>query len=203
MRNTSQPLRCGRRESVWCGRSRCTLASECSPALVILMKHTCLSACLLLSWATIDTGASQVTNTVRSLLDEVGHAEQKWKASKTDAYQFRVEPACNGLIPQTPPGVPRGMLFRVSQGKSTFVRSDKVVESLPPDLVQYSTVERLFTFIRTWASGGARVTLRFDQELGYPTAVCVDPATGIALAVDDEVGFVVKEFKLLPAIGDR
>jgi hypothetical protein len=135
------------------------------------------------------------------VLSELEQAETKWQKGKTVAYEFRVEYACNALIPVTPPDAPRGMLFRVTDGKSTFLRSDVSAEAVHPDLVPYSTVEHLFAFIRKAASRPAQITVRYDDALGYPTRVCVDPIYERGVVADDEYGFAVTHFEALSKNG--
>src|SRR5690349_21624290 len=77
------------------------------------------------------------------LLDELVRAEAKWQASKIVDYEFRFEYACNGMIPPPPPDTPRGMLIRVKDGESTYVRPGAAPVPVAAELVQYSTVEKL------------------------------------------------------------
>lgn len=163
------------------------------------MRHTRFVLCLLVGLASVGTGASQdPASAPPEPLDQLAPAEAKWQAGRTDAYEFRVQYVCNGLIPPTPPGVQPGMLFRVKGGESTFLRSDVVAEPVAPDLVRYSKVERLFAFIR--AAGARRpskMDVQYDQARGYPTRLCVDPAASVA---DDEFGFLVTDFKVPPKV---
>jgi Family of unknown function (DUF6174) len=63
---------------------------------------------------------------------------------------------------------------------------------------QYSTVERLFEFIRKeWTGRPSNLDVQYDPARGYPTRVCVDPVLHI---FDDEFGFVVSDFKVLSSI---
>jgi hypothetical protein len=87
-------------------------------------------------------------------LDELARAEAKWQASKTDAYEFRFQYACNGVIPPPLPDVPPAILIRVKDGKSTYLEAPGAVPvPVAGELVQYSTIEKLFAFIRkAWAA---------------------------------------------------
>jgi len=63
------------------------------------------------------------------------------------------------------------------------------------DLIQYSTVEKLFAVIRqAWTSRPSRMEVQYDQARGFPIRVCVDPAASTS---DDEFGFVITDFKVL------
>jgi len=144
-------------------------------------------------------------------LEELARAEAKWRASRTEAYEFRFQYACNGLIAPTPAGVQPGFLFRVKNEASAYLETPGAVPvPVAADLVQYSTVEKLFAFIRkAWAahpSGrqtGDLVAIDFAQFLmdvqydparGYPTRLCVDPDARIS---DNEFGFLITDFKVL------
>lgn len=62
-------------------------------------------------------------------------------------------------------------------------------------MAQFNTVEKQFAFIRTaWDSKPSRVEVQYDQQRGYPIRVCVDPG----LASDDEFGFLLTDFEVLP-----
>ena len=136
-----------------------------------------------------------VGNAAREPLDELKRAEAKWQASRTSPYQFKFQYACNGLIPPTPPGVQRGFVFRVNDEESRLLRTDGDAEPVAPDLVQYSSVERLFGFIRAaWGRHPSKMDVAYDPVRGYPTRVCVDPAANVS---DDEFGFLVTDFKVL------
>jgi uncharacterized protein DUF6174 len=135
------------------------------------------------------------TSAPANVLDELDRAEATWQASKIEAYEFRFHYACNGLIPPTPPQVPRGMLIRFKDGKSTYVRPGADPVPVSMELVQYSTVEKLFAFIRkAWTSGPVRMQVQYDQARGFPISVCLDPAAAVS---DDEFGFLITDFRAL------
>jgi hypothetical protein len=148
-------------------------------------------------------------------LDELARAEAKWQASKTDAYEFRFQYACNGVIPPPLPDVPPAILIRVKDGKSTYLEAPGAVPvPVAGELVQYSTIEKLFAFIRkAWAARPPdpepgdrmrfnfplfRIAVRCDQTRGYPTRLCVDPNT---LVSDNDFGFLITDFKVLSNAG--
>jgi hypothetical protein len=155
-------------------------------------------------------GAQQTVNALAEPLEELARAEARWFASKTEAYEYRFQYACNGLIAPTPAGVQRGFLFRVKDRESTYLKSrGEVPVAVAAELVQYSTVEKLFAFIRkVWATrpsdpqaGDLRgifpkflMDVQYEPARGYPTRLCVDPDARIS---DDEFGFLVTDFKVL------
>jgi len=128
------------------------------------------------------------------LLDELVRAEERWQASKIKGYEFRFQYACNGLIHIPPPDVPRGMLIRVKDGESMYLRPGAGPVPVAAELVQYATVEKLFAFIRqAWTSRPVHMEVQYDQTRGFPIRVCVDPAT----VSDDEFGFLITDFSVL------
>jgi len=60
---------------------------------------------------------------------------------------------------------------------------------------KYDTVEKQFQFVRTaWNSKPVGMKVEYDQRLGHPIRVCVDPSR----VTDDEFGFVVTDFRAIP-----
>ena len=101
--------------------------------------HTPRGGC---SWI---AGAQQTVSASAEPLEELARAEARWFASKTEAYEYRFQYACNGLIAPTPAGVQPGFLFRVKDRESTYLKSrGEVPVAVAAELVQYSTVEKLF-----------------------------------------------------------
>src|SRR4051812_45596696 len=151
---------------------------------------------LVIGLALVRTGASQVQNSAApEPVEQLARAESRWLANKPDAYEFRFEYACNGLIPPQPnPPLPGAQpwTFQVKGGQSTLVAD--VTATVRAKMEQYETVEKQFAFIRTaWESRPHALSVTYDQRLGYPTRVCVDPA----LTVDDEFGFVITDFRVM------
>jgi hypothetical protein len=176
------------------------------------MNHARVALCLLMGFGFVSTAASQEpASAPPELLDQLVRAEAKWQASKTEAYEFRFQYACNGLIPPPPPDVQPGRLIRVKDGEITYLETPGAVPvPVAADLVQYSTIEKLFAFIRkAWAArpsdpqpGDLRqifprflMDVQYDPARGYPTRLCVDPSG--PLLSDDEFGFLVTDFKVL------
>jgi len=89
---------------------------------------------------------------------------KRWQASKIKGYEFRFQYACNGLIHIPPPDVPRGMLIRVKDGESMYLRPGAGPVPVAAELVQYATVEKLFAFIRqAWTSRPVHMEVQYDQ----------------------------------------
>jgi hypothetical protein len=154
------------------------------------MKHrgTLIRLCCLLSSTLVGVGAAQrAGGAPPEYLQQLASAEARWAANKPEAYEFRVQPACNGLIPPNPPQF-RPPLIRVSAGQSTM-DADRT-----SPMAKYDTVEKQFAFIRTaWDSKPLRVEVQYDQRRGYPIRVCVDPG----LPTDDEFGFLLTDFRVV------
>jgi hypothetical protein len=175
------------------------------------MKRARIALCVLMCLGAVSTrGAQTPVIAPAEASEELARAEAKWLGSKTEAYEFRFQYACNGLIAPPPPDIPPGMLIRVKDGESTFLRPGVVPVPVAAELVQYSTVEKLFAFIRkVWAArpsgpqAGDLVGINFPQFLmdvqydparRYPTRLCVDPDARIS---DNEFGFLITDFKVL------
>jgi hypothetical protein len=143
------------------------------------------------------TAASAVASQVQSgapgdQLQQLTRAEAIWLASKPEAYEFRFEYACHGLI-EVPPGGLQPLLFRIKGGETTFP-SDPVAH-VPNHLQRYATVEKQFALIRKALDNRPyRLEAQYDPHLGCPTRLCVDPVMEIA---DDEYGFLITDFKVL------
>ena len=158
------------------------------------MRRASIGVILVIGLAFVRTGASQVQNSAPpEQLEQLARAESRWLANKPDVYEFRFEYACNGLIPPQPnPPLPGAQpwMFQVKSGQSTLVAD--VTATVRAKMEQYETVEKQFAFIRTaWKGRPHAVSVTYDQRLGYPTRVCVDPT----LAADDEFGFVITDFR--------
>jgi len=160
------------------------------------MKRTLFGFFLLIILDWMGTRASQERPSSPSLLEDLARAEAKWKASKIEAYEFRFQYACNGLIRyDVLDRWPGRLRFRVADGESRLWGPNITNARVTGDGVQYSTVEQMFEFIRTaWTSGPARLEARYDEAHGYPTRVCIDPAAHIT---DDEYGFVTSDFTVI------
>jgi hypothetical protein len=96
------------------------------------------------------------------------------------------------MVPPPPPDAPP-ILFQVADGKSALLRPGPV--PVPAELAQYSTVEKLFAFIRkAWTNLLFRVDAQYDQARGYPIHVCIYPKENVT---DIDFGFVIKDFNVL------
>jgi hypothetical protein len=141
--------------------------------------------CWVLVWPLVDTQG--IAGVPPDTLQQLASAEARWATTKPAAYEFRVEAACNGLIPPRPPGY-EPPLMRVRAARNTTEIDPSAWSA------KYDTVEKQFAFIRTaWNSKPVGMNVEYDQRLGHPIRVCVDPT----LVTDDEFGFVVTDFKVL------
>jgi Family of unknown function (DUF6174) len=119
---------------------------------------------------------------------QLSRAQLVWSAAKLNAYEFALRFTC-GTCPPVPPGI-SPTAFVVRGGRSSL----KGAVAVPQHLENYSTIEKLFEFIRTaLAREPLRVEIEYDQKLGYPRRVYIDPSR----ASDDEHAFVVEDFTIL------
>ena len=162
------------------------------------MRHACFALAVLIVVGPISLRGSQHSAGAQpNVLEELLHAETRWRANKVEVYEFRFQYACNGLIPPPPPGT-AFIVFRIKDGRSAYLRPGADPVPVPAEWAQYSTVEKLFAFIRkAWTSRPIHMDAQYDQARGYPIRVCVDPS-GVS---DDEFGFVISDFSVLSNAG--
>jgi uncharacterized protein DUF6174 len=176
------------------------------------VKHARVALGLLMCMGAVGIRGSQFpAGASAEPLEELARAEAKWQVSKAEAYEFRFQYACNGMIAPRLPDVPPGVLIRVKGGESTYLEAPGAAPvSAAAELVQYSTVEKLFASIRkAWADRPSdpqpgdlmgfnvrrfRMDVEYDPARGYPTRLCVDPDTIVS---DNEFGFLITDFKIL------
>ncbi len=120
------------------------------------------------------------------ILDQIAAAEAVWKRAPLRSYEYTfhygasvVYPDCESQTIRT--RVINGVVMRTA-GCQTLRSS-------------YSSVPMLFQFLRdTLATHPDRVEVTFDERIGYPISVFVDPKTNIT---HDEFHFEVTDFKTL------
>ena len=181
-------------ETRLCRRSRagpsCSNAESALHWTTMTWRHVAAVLAVLIVVGPISTRASQRPASNRQdSLEELSRAERKWRASKVEMYEFRFQFTC-GMVPPPSPDLPP-ILFRVEAGKNALLRPGPV--PIPSELAQYSTVEKLFAFIRkAWTNRPFRVDVQYDQLRGYPIHVCVYPKANWN---DIDFGFATSAFR--------
>jgi hypothetical protein len=116
-----------------------------------------------------------------------------WEEQQASHYQFQLGIGCFCPYYSQMP-----LTIEVRDGEAISV-SAADGSDVAPYLEQYSradTIEELFGIIESAQSGAAdEVKVEYDPEFGYPVSIDIDY---IKRAVDDEVGYHVSSFELLP-----
>jgi hypothetical protein len=133
-----------------------------------------------------------VSTATRAHAQGVGFAEQLaaaeaiWKRAPLRSYEytlhygaFVVDPECESLTLRT--RVVNGVVMRTA-GCQTLRSS-------------YASVPRIFQFLKeTFATHPDKIEVTFDETMGYPVRVFVDPKSDVT---DDEFYFEVTDFQQL------
>jgi hypothetical protein len=132
-------------------------------------------------------GATELAHAqVIGFADQLAAAEAIWKRAPLRSYEytlhygaFVVDTECESLTLRT--RVINGVVMRTA-GCQTLRSS-------------YSSVPMIFQFLReTLATHPDKIEVTFDETMGYPISVFVDPKSDIT---DDEFHFEVTDFKVL------
>jgi hypothetical protein len=112
-------------------------------------------------------------------------AWQAWLASGISDYELAMRRTCG----ECPPTSALAVVVTVSGGVKTvsLASNGEPVEALPRT---YPDVEGLFDLIEEMVLAGADVEVDYDDELGFPRTISVDPVPD---AVDDEFGYVIDD----------
>jgi len=123
-------------------------------------------------------------------LDEIATHEKTWSFLGFDSYSYRFRWEC--FCPQE--------FIRTVDILVVHGRIAAITDATTGDLIdknsytRYRTIEGLFDFVREATDSGAdRVTVTYDDQLGYPVTAYVDFQEA---AADEEMGFRV--FELSP-----
>jgi len=140
------------------------------------VKHIDTVVCLLISLGCIVTFESQDSTNSPAEFEQLVRAQAKWQASKAVSYEFKFQYSCGFVTPQ---GVEAGVLFQVKNGNGQLSGGGDIPAYVSRDLVQYSTVDRLFDFVlKALKKHPSTADVQCDAERGYPTRFCVDQTVG-------------------------
>jgi len=116
---------------------------------------------------------------IHRLLD----ARARWEGAALRSYRFHYDRTCFCLPAANGPAV-----VTVRDGVVTNVELLQSSETIgEPILAEFPTIEDLFDLIATAIDGGwDKLEVEYDEALGFPTTLAVDPSTTTA---DDEAWY--------------
>lgn len=147
------------------------------------MKIASLTTGCLLALACSVSGPDE-----ENALAGLAEAIQAWQASGISDYQLAMRRTCGECLPTSALAV----VVTVSGGVKTVSRATNGEPVEAPAEI-YPDVEGLFDLIEEMALAGADVEAEYDDELGFPRSISVDPVPD---AVDDEFGYVIDQLTL-------
>ncbi len=110
--------------------------------------------------------------------------ENAWKAQKIKNYSFTLERSCF-CAPKS-----GSMQFKVSNGTSKISNVSKGLNA--NDLMAFSSIEKLYSRMKTVLQKGGRVALVMYSQRGYPTQITLDQNIK---TTDDELYLTISNFK--------
>jgi hypothetical protein len=143
------------------------------------MKIASLTAVTLLALGCSVSGPDDGENGPAGLTEAI----QAWEASGISDYELAMRRSCGECLPLDALAV----VVTVSGEEKTvsLASNGEPVTALPRT---YPDVDGLFRLIEDFVLAGADVEVDYDDELGFPRFISVDPVPD---AVDDEFGYVI------------
>ncbi len=110
-------------------------------------------------------------------------AADRWRAMHPTDYSFTITHHCECPAERTGP-------FQVTVLDGRFAEAVRMVDGVSVDAAEMpaATVDAAFELIRVWIDLGTDVDVTYDEVLGYPTLVLIDPE---AVAVDGGLAFSI------------
>jgi hypothetical protein len=145
------------------------------------MKIASLTAVSLLVFGCSVSGPDDEENGLAGLTEAI----QAWQASGISDYELAMQRTCGECLPLDALAV----VVTVSGGEKTvsLAHNGEPVAALPRI---YPDVDGLFRLIEEMALAGADVEVEYDDELGFPRSISIDPFPD---AVDDEFGYMIDD----------
>ncbi len=163
------------------------------------LKHFTLIVTILILTACSVTPATPTvtpqppTPTVDAALATLAQNQQKWDALKITHYSMKLNVSCFCAFRSQMP-----LSVEVNDGRvvSMLDSNGQSVAQFADTFDTYNTIEKLFSKLNDALNGGAdKTTVEYDTDKGYPQSIYIDY---IEKAADDEIGFTVSDFKVLP-----
>lgn len=145
------------------------------------MKIASLTPLTLLALACSISGPDGDDDPFARLSDAV----RTWEASGISDYELAMRRTCG----ECPPVSALAVVVKVSAEGKTVSRASNG-EPVDVDPATYPDVDGLFDLIEAMLLAGADIDVEYDDELGFPLFVSVDPVPD---AVDDEFGYRIDD----------
>lgn len=145
------------------------------------MKIASLTAICLLALGCSVSGPDDEENGLAGLTEAI----QAWQASGISDYELAMRRTCGECLPLDALAV----VVTVSGGEKTVSLASNG-EPVTAGPRTYPDVAGLFDLIEDFVLAGADVDVDYDDDLGFPRSIAVDPVPD---AVDDEFGYVIDD----------
>lgn len=124
--------------------------------------------------------------------EELRAARAEWERQGIASYRYSISRTCGECVP----GADAPARVEVRDGRTVSVTALVPSRPIRPELFEsFDTVEELFATVEEVIAGGPfRFSASYDSRLGYPVSYSADLDRE---HVDDERGFVVREFEVI------
>ena len=152
-----------------------------------------LTACAVPPTTTVTPQPPAPTVNVNAGAATLMQNQQKWDTLKITHYSMKLNVSCFCAFRSQMP-----LSVEVNDGRvvSMLDSNGQSVAQFADTFDTYNTIEKLFSKLNDALNGGAdKTTVEYDTDKGYPQSIYIDY---IEKAADDEIGFTVSDFKVLP-----